>query len=70
MFRRFSVAPRDANRMKTLAAMFASLALFAATKAHAAVHHAQPARSSARMAQSSQDRLDAVRLVKSVGQRG
>jgi hypothetical protein len=30
------VAPRDANRLKTLAAMFASLALFAATKVHAA----------------------------------
>jgi Ca2+-binding RTX toxin-like protein len=35
------VAPRDANWMRTLAAMFASLALFAATRAHAAVHHAQ-----------------------------
>jgi hypothetical protein len=30
-----TVAPRDANRLKTLAAMFASLAMFAATKAHA-----------------------------------
>jgi len=29
------VAPRDANRIKTLAAMFASLAMFAASKAHA-----------------------------------
>jgi hypothetical protein len=32
-----TVAPRDTNRMKTLAAMFASLALFAASRAHAAV---------------------------------
>ena len=30
------MAPRDANRIRTLAAMFASLALFAATKVHAA----------------------------------
>src|SRR6202011_4654880 len=37
--RRFgTVAPRDSNRIKTLAAMFASLALFAATRAHAATH--------------------------------
>jgi Ca2+-binding RTX toxin-like protein len=35
------VAPRDANRIRTMAAMFASLALFAATRAHAAVNHAQ-----------------------------
>jgi Ca2+-binding RTX toxin-like protein len=35
------VAPRDANRIRTLAAMFASLALFAATKVHAATFHAQ-----------------------------
>ena len=35
------VAPRDANRLRTLAAMFASLALFAATKVHAATHNAQ-----------------------------
>ena len=34
------MAPRDANRIRTLAAMFASLALFAATKAHAMTHHA------------------------------
>src|SRR5919201_5111170 len=34
-----SVAPRDSNRIKTLAAMFASLALFAATRAHAAARH-------------------------------
>src|SRR5207249_4628798 len=40
--RRFShVAPRDANRIRTLAAMFASLALFAATKVHAATSRAQ-----------------------------
>ena len=31
-----SVPPRDSNRMKTLAAMFASIALFAAARAHAA----------------------------------
>src|SRR5205823_12334678 len=31
-----NVGPRDANRLRTLAAMFASLALFAATKVHAA----------------------------------
>src|SRR6184192_1710769 len=30
------VPPRDANRIKTLAAMFASIALFAAARAHAA----------------------------------
>ena len=30
--------PRNANRIKTLAAMFASLSLFAATRAHAATH--------------------------------
>jgi hypothetical protein len=59
------VAPRDANRMKTLAAMFASLALFAATKAHAAVQHAQPARMAP--APSLQDRLDAVRLAGRLG---
>jgi Ca2+-binding RTX toxin-like protein len=35
------VAPRDANRLRTLAAMFASLALFAATKVHAATHNPQ-----------------------------
>ena len=33
--------PRDANRLRTLAAMFASLALFAATKVHAATVNAQ-----------------------------
>jgi Ca2+-binding RTX toxin-like protein len=35
------VTPRDANRLRTLAAMFASLALFAATKVHAATNDAQ-----------------------------
>ncbi|HEX6491749.1 MAG TPA: hypothetical protein VF002_10325 [Gaiellaceae bacterium] len=30
------MAPRESNRIKTLAAMFASLALFAAARAHAA----------------------------------
>ena len=35
------MAPRDANRIRTIAAMFASLALFAATKVHAATFHAQ-----------------------------
>ena len=35
------MAPRDANRLRTIAAMFASLALFAATKVHAATYHAQ-----------------------------
>jgi Ca2+-binding RTX toxin-like protein len=35
------VAPRDANRIRTLAALFASLALFGATKVHAATHEAQ-----------------------------
>ncbi len=32
------MAPRDANRIRTLAALFASLALFGATKVHAATH--------------------------------
>ena len=34
------VGPRDTNRIRTLAAMFASLALFAAAKGHAATHRA------------------------------
>jgi hypothetical protein len=35
--RRSAVPPRDTNRIRTLAAMFASLALVAATRVHAAI---------------------------------